>query len=179
VDLLHFLTAAVFLAASLVALVAANVLPRGARTFARIVGAACLLLALEKLLRLLDRAHEGLHRAGVPDPPLLSGIDDLFLLAGFAVAAIVVRLFWQTLTSDAWLAAAAAASASLAGLSFVIDAFGPPGGTITVVEEGLEMLSAAGILGVAVRLRSLGLSAAGMVTRLPASNPGRAMDPGR
>jgi hypothetical protein len=176
VDLLHFLTAAVFLAASLVALVAANALPRVGQSFSRVLAGACLLLALEKLLRLLDRAHEGLHRVGVADPPLLSGIDDLFLLAGFAVAAIIVRLFWQTLTSDAWLATAVAASAAFAGVSFAIDAFGPPGGTITVVEEGLELLSAAGILGAAVRLRSLGLSAARGVTRIPAAKPRHAID---
>jgi hypothetical protein len=104
-------------------------------------------LAVDKATRLVDRAHEGLHRVGVPDPPLLNGIDDLFFVAG-GVAACALLIRYRDVVRDSWsVAVGIAAVALFAAGSFAIDAFGPSAGVLPAIEEWLE-LGMAGALAV-------------------------------
>ena len=152
---LHVATATVFAVAAVVCWSARPHLFGRVRAFGMVCAAAMALLAAEKLLRLMDRAHEGLHHLGVPDPPLLNGIDDVFLLTGMAVAVAVAIAYRDVIVSSRTILASVAAAALFTATSFAIDALGPDGGPVTVAEEVLELAVSACCLAIAVSLRSV------------------------
>jgi hypothetical protein len=159
------MAAVVFAGASWRALAAADGQDVAARRLAWTLAAGAGVLAAEKLFRVANRAHEALHRLGVPDPPLMNGLDDVFLLAGLAIAATAVIGLWPAFAANRgrrwWLAVAGACAC----LSFAIDAFGPAGGPVTVTEEGLEIAMAAALLALAGTLGRSKEAGAGQARR--------------
>lgn len=125
-----------------------------------IAAAGLLLLGVDELTGAQDWAHERLHDVGIPDPPLLEGLDDLFMLIGGLVAAAVCAWYWRELRRDhralAWFVSAAA----LLALAFANDSFGPTGGWLPETEEGLECLAAL-LLAIGTRTAWHGIAAAG------------------
>jgi hypothetical protein len=154
--MLHAATAVAFAIGAGFAVTAAPRLEGTARRFALVFGVALALAGVEKVVRLIDRIHEGLHRLGFGDPPYLNGIDDLILLCGFAAAGLFLAWHWRVLAADRRLAGWFTAAAGLAAMSFAIDAFGPDGGRLTVFEECLELAMAACLGGAALRLHRRG-----------------------
>lgn len=108
-----------------------------------IAAAGLLLLGIDELTGAQDWAHERLHDAGMPDPPLLEGLDDLFMLVGGIIAAAVCAWYWREVIRDRRALAWFVASVALLAVSFASDSFGPTGGWIPQAEEGVECLAAA------------------------------------
>ncbi len=116
--------------------------PAGGARFWLFAGLGLAVLAADKPWRLLDRAHEGLHRLGFADPPLLRGIDDLLLLLGGALAGVLWVMYRHEVAGSRerqWFLATAAA---LFAAAFAIDAFGPANGVLPRTEQWLEFGSA-------------------------------------
>lgn len=151
VTLLDLVTGAVFALAALGAFAAWwSHRPAGGARFWLFAGLGLAVLAADKPWRLLDRAHEGLHRLGFADPPLLRGIDDLLLLLGAVLAGALCGMFWHEVKQ----ARARLALLILAGVLFSgalgIDAFGAQDGALPGTEQWLEFGSALAIAAFAV-----------------------------
>ncbi len=124
--------------------------PRQPSLFLLLFGLGLALLAVDKLTRVVDSLHEALHRAGFGDPPLLNGIDDLVYLLGFAVAGAIIVWYRRELVARPRFAMALAGAAVLFAAGFAIDAFGPPGGVVTVLEQWLEFAGSLVLAGSAI-----------------------------
>ena len=148
---LDLVTATAFGCAAVGAIVALGRCPRAGRRFWQLASAGFALLALDKPLRLLDRAHEGLHHLGFSDPPFLNGIDDLLLLVG-AVIALAICLGYRTEIADSRpRCALLGVAAVLFVTALMIDALGPQGGRLPTLEQWLELGSALLLAAFAVR----------------------------
>lgn len=128
------------------------------RSFYRLVAVGLALLAADELFNLQEHAHEGLHSLGFGDPPLLHGIDDLFMLGGGALAVAVCAWYWRELWAERRVALLLFAAAGILAFAVGIDSFGPQGGALPKVEELLELV-AAGLISVGTWLRWRGAMA--------------------
>lgn len=151
---MHVLAAAAFALAAATAAWTARGLGGAERRFLVFVAVGAAALGTEKVLRLADRVHEWLHRLGIPDPPLLNGLDDVIIAAGLGVATGVVVGHRAVFRDRAGLRRWAAAAGVLAAGGFAIDAFGPTGGWLPIVEELMEAGAALALAGAAASLRA-------------------------
>jgi hypothetical protein len=140
-DALDVATALAFLAGAGLALAAA-LAARAHRSFWWASAAGLLLLAVDKPLTLVDHAHEGLHRAGFADPPGLTGLDDLILLAAMLLALGLCAWHWRLLASDRWLLTGIASSGSLFAGAWAHDAFTKNDTTGDPIEQAAELAAA-------------------------------------
>jgi len=162
---LHVLAAAAFAIAAAVAAWTARGLGGAERRFLVFVAVGAAVLGAEKVLRLADRVHEWLHHLGIPDPPLLNGLDDVIIAGGLGLAAGVVVAHRAVFRSRAGLRRWATAAGLLAAVGFAIDALGPAGGWLPVVEELMETGAALALAGAAASVRAA--SARGPAGRRP------------
>ena len=140
-DSIRFLSGLVLAAGALAALVRCR---RPGLFLVPLLSYAALLacLAMDKLLRFVDHVHEGLHARGIGDPPFLNGIDDLIYL-GLGAMVVAGVWHWRRLVfASRGVTRCVVASGVLFAATFSIDALGPAGGWLTMVEQVIELVGA-------------------------------------